>query len=119
MAKRNIIGFFAVIVLISVNISGCNSHKSRYESSGKLKTEKNDTLPVIKEKTAVLEKVIFFIENSGSMFGYVNQANEFKNSLVGLAYLPEFDKASKSFYFINGTSNPVKNSGIQINYVGK
>lgn len=118
MTKRNIIGFFAVIVLISLNISGCNSHKNRYESSGKMKAEKNDTLPVIKEKTAALEKVTFFIENSGSMFGYVNQANEFKNSLVGLAYLPEFDKARKSFYFINGTSNPLRNSGIQINYVG-
>lgn len=120
MTKRNIIGFFAVIVLISLNISGCNSRKSRYESPGKLKTEKNDSIPVIKEKTAVPElgKVTFFIENSGSMFGYVNQANEFKNSLVGLAYLPEFDKALKSFYFINGTSNPLRNSGIQINYVG-
>jgi hypothetical protein len=120
MTKRNIIGFFAVIVLISLIISGCNSRKTRYESPGKLKTEKNDTIPVIKEKTAVSEigKVTFFIENSGSMFGYVNQANEFKNSLVGLAYLPEFDKALKSFYFINGTSNPLRNSGIQINYVG-
>ena len=116
MTKRNIIGFFAVIVLISLNISGCNSCKNRYESPGKLKTQKNDTIPVIKEKTAVLEKVTFFIENSGSMFGFVNQANEFKNSLVGLAYLPEFDKVLKSFYFINGTSNPLRNSGIQINY---
>jgi hypothetical protein len=120
MSKRNIIGFFAVIVLISLSISGCNSRNNRYESSGKLKTKKNDSIPVIKEKTAVTElgKVTFFIENSGSMFGYVNQANEFKNSLVGLAYLPEFDKALKSFYFINGTSNPLRNSGIQINYVG-
>ena len=118
MTKRNITGFFAVIVLISLNISGCNSCKNRYESSGNIKIEKNDTIPVIKEKTAVLEKVTFFIENSGSMFGFVNQANEFKNSLVGLAYLPEFDKALKSFYFINGTSNPLRNSGIQINYVG-
>jgi hypothetical protein len=120
MTKRNIIGFFAVIVLISLCISGCNSRQTRYESPGKLKTEKNDTITVIKEKPTVpeLEKVTFFIENSGSMFGYVNQANEFKNSLVGLAYLPEFDKALKSFYFINGTSNPLRNSGIQINYVG-
>ena len=52
------------------------------------------------------------------MFGYVNQANEFKNSLVGLAYLPEFDKAGKSFYFINGTSNSLRNSRIYINHVG-
>ena len=51
------------------------------------------------------------------MFGYINQANEFKNSLVGMAYLPEFDKADKRFYFINGTSSPLRNSGIQINYV--
>jgi len=47
---------------------------------------------MVKEEAPALEKVIFFIENSGSMFGYVNRANEFKNSLVGLAYLPELIK---------------------------
>jgi hypothetical protein len=52
------------------------------------------------------------------MFGYVNQANEFKNSLVGLAYLPEFDKADKSFYFINGTTISLRNSRIYIKHVG-
>jgi hypothetical protein len=78
----------------------------------------NETIIVKNEGTVLLKKIVFFVENSGSMYGYVNQANEFKNSLVGLAYLPEFDKAEKSFYFINGTSNPLKNSGIKINYVG-
>ena len=63
-------------------------------------------------------EVIFFVENSGSMYGYVNKANEFKNSLVSLAYLPEFDKATKHFYFINGTSVPGKNSKIHIKYIG-
>ena len=118
MSKSNAIEVFVIIVLITFSSAGCKNSDNRDRRSGKSKSAENEIVPVKKEEPAVLEKVTFFIENSGSMFGYVNQANEFKNSLVGLAYLPEFDKAGKSFYFINGTSNPLKNSGIQINYVG-
>jgi len=117
MTRHNIIGLFALIILISIDISGC---KSRSRDTGPVTSNpvQNEPLPVREEENAMPEKVIFFIENSGSMFGYVNQPNEFKNSLVGLAYLPEFDKAVKSFYFINGTSNPLKNSGIRITHLG-
>ncbi|MFZ0282612.1 MAG: hypothetical protein WAL29_13260 [Bacteroidales bacterium] len=122
MTRQNIIGSLVLTVLISLNISGCKSRSNNGTApvnTGVAQNERSDLneLPDLKEE-AVPEKVIFFIENSGSMFGYVNQANEFKNSLVGLAYLPEFDRTEKSFYFINGTSNPVKNSRINISYIG-
>lgn len=117
MTRYFTIGLFALVILIPFYISGCKS-RSRDTESAKPKPAQNELMPVQKEENIMPEKVIFFIENSGSMFGYVSQPNEFKNSLVGLAYLPEFDKAGKSFYFINGTSNPLKNSGIKINYVG-
>ena len=51
-----------------------------------------------------ITKVTFFIENSGSMLGYVKKANDYKNAIVSLSYFPEFDKSKKEFYFINGTS---------------
>lgn len=63
-------------------------------------------------------KAIFFIENSGSMLGYVTRPNEFMNSLVSLSRLPGLDHSDKSFWFINGTSKPGKNSRISLNYIG-
>lgn len=118
MSKSNTIRFFVIILLITFSSAGCKNSDNRDIRSGKSRSAENEIVPVKKEEDAVLEKVTFFIENSGSMLGYVNQANEFKNSLVGLAYLPEFDKADKSFYFINGTSDLSKKSGIQINFIG-
>lgn len=107
------------VLITFLIISGCNSRSARNPAgSAKPGTVQKEAEVVDKEEAPALEKVIFFIENSGSMFGYVNRANEFKNSLVGLAYLPEFDKASKSFYFINGKSDQSKKSDIRINYVG-
>jgi len=118
MSRSKTFRFFALIFLIFLVSFGCNNSGNPDKKPGKSKSAENTVMPVRKEEAKLPEKVIFFIENSGSMFGYVNQANEFKNSLVGLAYLPEFDKADKSFYLINGTSNPLRNSGIKISNVG-
>jgi len=118
MSRSKTFGFFALIFPIFLVNYGCNNSGNPDKKPGKSKSAENTVMPIRKEEAKLPEKVIFFIENSGSMFGYVNQANEFKNSLVGLAYLPEFDKADKRFYFINGTSNPLRNSGINISYVG-
>lgn len=146
MGKNITVKILALVILTFLGIAGCNGPKSRDGGTAKSEPDQKETAsaagpeqaaidpankpattaaaatttttPAITEEPAQLEKVIFFIENSGSMFGYINQANEFKNSLVGIAYLPEFDKADKSFYFINGTSSSLKNSGIQIKYQG-
>ena len=65
-----------------------------------------------------ISKVTFFIENSGSMLGYVKKANDYKNAIVSLSYFPEFDNSKKEFYFINGTSNQSKKSNISLNLIG-
>jgi hypothetical protein len=65
-----------------------------------------------------ISKVTFFIENSGSMLGYVKKANHYISSLVSLSYSPEFDNANKEFYFINGTSSKNKNSQVQLSFIG-
>jgi len=65
-----------------------------------------------------ISKVTFFIENSGSMLGYVKKANDYKNAIVSLSYFPEFDNSKKEFYFINGTSNTTKKSNISLNLIG-
>lgn len=118
MIPRFSFRFFSILFIFLI-ITGCNSRSARNPADG-LKPEpvREETVTTVKDKVPAPEKVIFFIENSGSMFGYVNRANEFKNSLVGLAYLPEFDKVSKRFYFINGKYDPAKRSDIRITYVG-
>ncbi len=118
MTKRNTTRLLVCITLLSLTLAGCKSRSSRETGPDRSEPPQSEKTPVENEPVPVLDKVIFFIENSGSMFGYVNRANEFKNSLVGLAYLPEFDRAGKSFYFINGTSDPLKKSSIQIKYEG-
>lgn len=65
-----------------------------------------------------ISKVTFFIENSGSMLGYVKKANDYKNAIVSLSYFPEFDNSKKEFYFVNGKSNTIKESNICLNFIG-
>ena len=118
MIKHNSSLVIYFLIIVTIAGSGCKSRSGRDTGSKTTTSYKEIIIPLPEQDDAVLEKVIFFIENSGSMFGYVKQANEFKNSLVGLAYLPEFDKAEKSFYFINGKSDTLKKSNISINYIG-
>lgn len=50
-----------------------------------------------------IEKVNFYIENSGSIAPYVQQVDsEFKTTLIDLAESPIFENFSKSYYFIDG-----------------
>lgn len=65
-----------------------------------------------------ISKVTFFIENSGSMLGYVKKANDYKNAIASLSYFPEFDNSKKEFYFINGKSNLSMKSTISLNFIG-
>ena len=78
--------------------------------------EENDPAPENRNDTRI-GKALFFIENSGSMLGYVSKPNEFMNSIVSLSYLPGLDNSDKSFYFINGTAKPGLKSKISTNYI--
>lgn len=83
---------------------------------GKSFNDTNQSNTINQQQT--ISKVIFFIENSGSMLGYVKKANDYKNAIVSLSYFPEFDNSKKEFYFINGTINPSKKSNISLNLIG-
>jgi len=52
-------------------------------------------------------KAIFYLENSKSMFGYVNGFTEYVDVVSELAEKPRFadEKTSREFYFINGGQN--------------
>jgi hypothetical protein len=103
--KKLIIATLIILTLTQI-FTGCNScSKERHPVS-------NGTSNKVKQEIKI-SKAIFFIENSGSMFGYVKQANEFISTLVGLSYMPVFDNVHKSFYFING-----KNPNICTEYIG-
>jgi len=55
-----------------------------------------------------IDTVTFFVENSGSMNGYVNGNTDFKQAIVALAYHANFINSVKQFNFINGKSPDVK-----------
>jgi hypothetical protein len=82
-------------------IGGCNNRHERSEQNiDKSKSNEDQDIEEVK-----IGKVVFLLENSGSLMGYVNGDTDFKTSLVALATLPEFDNIVKSFNFINGKDN--------------
>ena len=73
-----------IILSLFVILTSCES-----KSGGHQKHKGEDTITVIaKPVTTVseykIEKVVFFIENSGSMLGYVKKPNDYKNAIVSL-----------------------------------
>jgi hypothetical protein len=61
----------------------------------------SQTIPDVK-----IKKVVFYLENSESMFGFVNSITDYVEVISELAEMPEFvkDKVPGDFYFINGTT---------------
>lgn len=129
---KPVIKILLVNFLIMLIFLSCGSRDERLG-----KNKNNETAIEIGENTAEYDKLLngnkqpnttnqqptitrvnFFIENSGSMLGYVKRANDYKNAIVSLSYLPEFDNSKKEFYFINGTNNPGKNSQVSLNFIG-
>ena len=60
-----------------------------------------------------IHKVIFFLENSESMFGFVSGYSEYVDVISELAEKPEFaaERTTRDFYFVNGND-------LKINYIG-
>jgi hypothetical protein len=133
---KPIIKILSVYFLIILLFYSC---RSRDERLGRLKNNQQIEEPVIvigkntpiygksysgntqtsnTNQQQTVSKVTFFIENSGSMLGYVKKPNDYKNAIVSLSYFPEFDNSKKEFYFINGTSNTIKKSNISLNMIG-
>jgi hypothetical protein len=75
--------------------------------------EKNDrkktvaVTPPQVENNAKIGKAIFYLENSGSMFGYISNITEYVEDISELSEKPDFvaEKIKREFYFINGANN--------------
>ncbi len=88
--------------------TGCNNRNERinetktdFKSNTKEQNKLNKSSDILERK---ISKAVFFIENSGSIFGYVNGFTEYVDVVSGLAYKNRFseEKTPRQFYFING-----------------
>lgn len=109
--------YFFIISLIVFTIS-CESRDDRLKNSETEGTIENTETPG-KEATKTpkerkIGKAVFYLENSESMFGYVNGYTEYVSVVSGLAYKNRFsdENTERQFYFINGGDN------LKINYIG-
>jgi len=72
-----------------------------------------------KVQQTIISKVTFFIENSGSMKGYVTGSTKYVDVLTDLTNHPDFIKQNviRNFYFNSGASIPHKITNLQNNLV--
>jgi len=101
---KNTIYVYLIIIATSNILFGCNSRNERV-SNTKPNNKKDNYTTKIEDKK--IGRVTFFLENSGSMFGYVDGTSgitEFVDVVSELAEKPDFvnDKTLRDFYFING-----------------
>jgi hypothetical protein len=119
-----ILVFFLFIIVL---LMGCNGHESKNTNLSQKQQDSitelslnNDIVVLDKgygksfkgEKKTIpqpvkLKKVIYYLENSESMFGYVNGPNEYVSVVSELAEKPEFVDINipRDFNFINGGAN--------------
>ena len=71
--------------------------------------------PIAEHKESKISKVIFYLENSESMFGYVTGATEYINVIAELSNKADFvtQNITREFYLINGA-----NPKMSVNYLG-
>lgn len=107
-----------IAIVMSLTFSSCdglsnrrNSH--RVEDKSRIEQLKQEETDVIVEASSIKPKVNVYIENSGSMDGYVKGINEFKDAigklLVQLKY--HYDEENVQVFFI---CNNKSDSNIQV-----
>jgi hypothetical protein len=103
MSKSRIISIFTFILTFFIVISGCIN---RNEKQSKSVTDVVETVPV-KNEIRKIKKVTYYLENSASMFGYVNGPSEYISVVTELAGKPEFveEDVLQEFHYINGGQN--------------
>jgi hypothetical protein len=114
---------FFVQVLLLNSCSSCKSRNERSSASQPIKA----SVHISPKSLNKIRKVIFYLENSESMFGYVNGFTEYVDVVSELSEKPEFaeEKTFRDFYMINGKNlcitrigdNPVILKG-RLNRVG-
>ena len=109
--------YFLIFSLL-IFIASCKNRNERLNSSEMKERTENQKTAVGKTpkipKERKIGKAVFYLENSESMFGYVNGYTEYVNVVSGLAYKNRFseENTERQFYFVNGGDN------IEVNYIG-
>jgi len=106
---------FLIFVLVVVLAVGCNNNNRRRNNisfSNSRKTPTKKPVKKLKHHDKV-SKVVYYLENSESMCGYVNGYSQFVDVVSDLAEKPEFVKQNtkRDFYFVNGKK-------LELNYLG-
>jgi hypothetical protein len=121
--KKIVFPIFFGLVVILLFPYGCQSRSSRINetSSNKnvqvdLPTQKN---PIPEKSDSQIKKAIFYIENSGSIKGYVEGGTQYVNVLTNIANHPDFVKENieSIFYLTSGVSSPIKVLNLRENLV--
>lgn len=100
--------FVLILILFSI---GCTNRKDRISASdseeGSTDKKVETSVPKPKQQNMKISKAVFYLENSGSMFGYVKGFTEYVDVVSGLAYHNKFSeqKTPRQFYFVNGGEN--------------
>lgn len=111
-----------ILLALLFFITSCNGCKNRNERSSSSETKEkienngisSKKAPTNSNEIKKIKKALFFLENSGSLKGYVNGGDtDFKTSLTSLANLPDLDESEKIYYHINGIGDNCK-----LDYIG-
>lgn len=104
--------FTTSIVVLFFIVSACKPKSVKENNSIKTDT---DTLIITQTTKKDLSKVIFFLENSESMFGYVNGNTEYIDVISNIISQTDLvtNNISREFYLINGSS-----PDMSVNYLG-
>ncbi|MBN1968186.1 MAG: hypothetical protein JW870_02350 [Candidatus Delongbacteria bacterium] len=104
------IHYCLIFILLIFTIS-CKNRNERINSSEITDKNENETTKAVitkpKQVDRKIGKAVFYLENSGSMFGYVNGFTEYVDVISELAEKPRFaeENTKREFYFINGGQN--------------
>lgn len=108
---------YCLIFSLLIFFTSCKCRSERLNSSETNEQTEEKTIPGIKKNKIQTErkigKVVFYLENSESMCGYVCGYTNFVDVISDLAEKPEFveQNIQRQFYFVNGKD-------IEINHLG-
>jgi hypothetical protein len=100
--------YLAVVISYFISFSSCQNRNDRLNITSLENESENNTRTtsaVIQEtEVGKIGKAVFYIENSESMFGYVQGFTEYVDVISELAEKPDFakERTNREFYFING-----------------
>ncbi len=102
----------AVGTVIATTFAACNSHPQKGATAAEpAATTDKTTATAAPKMTKTPLQFAFFLESSGSMFGYGGGASSFKTALYdALTRVPEADGAAHSLAFVTDKAYPYKGS---------